>query len=93
MVIAVLFSLANLDSLEGQFIFPILDVFYGATKSVAGAAAMGSIVITLAICATMGLFVSASRVFWSFARDHGMPFWPTLSKVGIKMSLIGQVPF
>jgi hypothetical protein len=87
MVIAVLFSLASLTSADVQFIFPILDIFYSATKSIAGAAAMGSIVLTLAICATMGLFVSSSRVFWSFARDHGLPFWSTLAKVHMCLPL------
>ena len=81
MLIAVLFSLASLTSAEVQFIFPMLDIFYGVTNSIAGAAAMGSIILTLAICATMGLYVSTSRVFWSFARDHGLPFWRTLAKV------------
>lgn len=81
MMVAICFSLANLPETGPQFLFPILDVFYGATKSIAGAAAMGSIVTTMGICATMGLYVSTSRVLWSFARDRGVPCWRTISKV------------
>lgn len=81
MMIGVCFSLANLPPGDPQFIFPIIDIFYAVTKSKAGAAAMGSIICTMGICATVGLYVSASRVFWSFARDRGVPFWRIVSKV------------
>lgn len=81
MLIAVCFSLVNLPDGPPQFIFPMLDVFYAVTKSAPAAAAMGSIIATMGICALIGLYVSASRVLWSFARDHGVPFWQTVSKV------------
>ncbi|KAM3544071.1 hypothetical protein ARSEF1564_003064 [Beauveria bassiana] len=88
MLIAVCFSLVNLPDGPPQFIFPMLDVFYAVTKSAPAAAAMGSIIATMGICALIGLYVSASRVLWSFARDHGVPFWPTVSKV----NATSQVP-
>lgn len=85
MVIGICFSLASLPQGDIQFIFPILDIFYAVTKTKAGTAAMGSIVVTLAICATVGLYVSTSRVLWSFARDRGVPFWRTVSQVYTKL--------
>ncbi|TQV94484.1 GABA permease [Cordyceps javanica] len=88
MLIAICFSLVNLPDGPPQFIFPMLDVFYAVTKSVAAAAAMGSVIATMGICALIGLFVSASRVLWSFARDHGVPGWRTVAKVNPKT----QVP-
>ncbi|KAJ4158391.1 uncharacterized protein LMH87_008918 [Akanthomyces muscarius] len=87
MLIGVCFSLVSLKG-EPQSAFPMLDVFQAVTNSVAGAAAMGSIIFSMGTCALIGLFVSASRVLWSFARDHGVPFWRTVSKVNPK----SQVP-
>ncbi|ATY60721.1 GABA permease [Cordyceps militaris] len=88
MLIAVCFSLVNLPDGPPQFIFPMLDIFYAVTKSVPAAAAMGSVIASMGIFALIGLFVSASRVLWSFARDHGVPGWRTVSKVDPKT----QVP-
>ncbi|KAJ3487379.1 hypothetical protein NLG97_g6426 [Lecanicillium saksenae] len=88
MMICICFSLVNLPDGEPQFIFPMFDIFYAVTKSTAGAAAMGSIILTMGICATVGFYVTTSRVLWSFARDHGVPFWRTVSQV----SQTGKVP-
>ncbi|OAA72318.1 GABA permease [Cordyceps fumosorosea ARSEF 2679] len=88
MLIAVCFSLVNLPDGPPQFIFPMLDVFFAVTKSVPAAAAMGSVIATMGIFALIGLFVSASRVLWSFARDHGVPGWRSVSKVSTRT----QVP-
>ena len=90
MLIAICFSLVNLPDGPPQFIFPMLDVFYAVTKSVAAAAAMGSVIATMGICALIGLFVSASRVLWSFARDHGVPGWRTVAKVRYDYLLCGD---
>jgi amino acid transporter len=82
MMIAVLFCLGNLENaLTTKTGFPFLEIFLQATNSVAGSAAMAAIVTSLAVCATVGLLASTSRMFWSFARDHGLPFWRTLEKV------------
>lgn len=82
MTIAVLFCMGNLDdALSSNTGFPHMEIFLQATKSVGGAATMASIITALGACATVGMLASTSRVFWSFARDRGLPCWRTLSKV------------
>lgn len=82
MVIAVLFCMGDVDkALNSPTGYPFMEIFLQATGSVAASAAMASLITVLAICATVGLLASTSRVFWSFARDRGLPFWRTLSKV------------
>ncbi|KAJ6446454.1 GABA permease [Purpureocillium lavendulum] len=82
MNIAVMFCLGNLDdALNSRLPFAFMEIFLQATHSVAGAATMSSLVLVLAISATVGIYASTSRVFWSFARDRGLPFWQGLSKI------------
>jgi len=82
MVVALLFCIGNVDNaLSSNTGYPFIEIFQQATNSVSGSAAMASIVTSLAVCATVGLLASTSRMFWAFARDHGLPFWRTLEKV------------
>jgi choline transport protein len=87
MVIAVLFCLGDVDTvLATNTGYPFMAIFLQATHSVAGSAAMAAIVTTLALCSTVGLLASTSRMFWSFARDRGLPGWKTLHKVRVNCS-------
>ena len=80
---ATLFGIGNLnDVLTSPTGFPFMEIFLQATRSTAGTTALASIVIALAICATIGLIATSSRMTWSFARDRGLPFSKILSKVG-----------
>lgn len=83
MLIAVLFSLDNIDKIVSTppVQYPFMAVFVEAIGSVGGSSAMISIVIVLDICATFAVVASSSRVYWAFARDRGLPFWRTLSRV------------
>lgn len=82
MIIAVLFCMGNIeDALQTPTGFPFIEIFLQATKSVSGAAAMASIIAALAVSATVGLLASTSRMFWSFARDRGIPGWRTIETV------------
>ncbi|KAJ4195480.1 hypothetical protein NW759_016460 [Fusarium solani] len=85
MIIAMVFCMGNFDeainSGPGMLGFPYMYIFKQATNSTAGATVMATIIMILGACATVGMLASTSRVFWSFARDRGLPFWPTLSKV------------
>ena len=82
MTIAVLFCIGDIDAaLSTNTGYPFMEIFMQATKSVAGSAAMAAIITVLALCATVGLLASTSRMFWSFARDRGLPGWRTLQTV------------
>jgi amino acid transporter len=85
MVIAMVFCMGNIDqaitSGPGLLGFPHMFIFKQATNSTAAATVMATIIMILGACATVGMLASTSRVFWSLARDRGLPFWRTLSKV------------
>ncbi|CAD6576756.1 MAG: hypothetical protein ASARMPREDX12_007997 [Alectoria sarmentosa] len=92
MLIAVLFclgdpSLVPTTVLQTSLGFPFIQVFLDATKSVPGTAIMASIVLVLGISSTVGLLASSSRMFWSFARDRGLPFWQKISEVDRRTSI------
>lgn len=93
MLIALLFclgdpSLVATNVLQTPLGFPFIQVFVDATKSVPGTAIMASIILVLGISSTVGLLASSSRMFWSFARDRGLPFWQQISKVSRKGLLV-----
>jgi choline transport protein len=82
MVVALLFCIGNVDdALATNTGYPFMEIFLQATQSVSGAATMASIVTVLALCATVGILASTSRMFWAFARDRGLPGWRTLQRV------------
>lgn len=82
--IALLFSIGDvrqvLDSPTG---FPIIMVFFVATKSYAATNAMVSALIITMTFASLGLLASASRLVWAFARDDGLPYSQYLSHVSL----------
>ena len=89
MLIALLFCLGDPSQvpttvLQTSLGFPFVQVFLDATQSIPGTAIMASIVLVLGISSTVGLLASSSRMFWSFARDRGLPLWQFVSKVSQK---------
>lgn len=84
MLIAVLFCLGDIESVvETPTGYPFLAIFQNGVQSLGGATTMGAIVAVLGVCATIAFVATSSRMTWSFARDHGLPFWRHLSKVGL----------
>lgn len=82
MLLAMLFCSGDLGSaLESKTGWPFMAIFLEATGSVAGTAAMASIVTTMGATTSVGMLASTSRQFWSFARDRGIPGWRLWSKV------------
>lgn len=82
MLIALYFCLGDIEtSLKSPTGVPFLSIFYQATESTAGTAAAGSVIQAMCCCTTVGMLASASRQFWSFSRDRGIPGWRVWSKV------------
>lgn len=82
MLLAMLFCLGDIEQALGSRTgYPFMDIFLQATDSVAGTAVMGSIITTMGITTSVGMLASASRQFWSFARDRGIPGWRIWSQV------------
>jgi amino acid transporter len=91
MTLAVLFCISSPEQLAGilesKTGFAHMQLFLDSTGSVAGSTVMAAIITILGACATVGMLASTSRVFWSFARDRGLPFWRTLSQVDSRTTI------
>lgn len=82
MMLTVLFCLGDVESVLGTATgFPFIQIFYNSVNSVSGAVGMGVVVLILTWACSTGITTTASRMTWSFARDHGTPFSKLLSKV------------
>lgn len=87
-ILAVLFCMADLNSVVSTTTgFPIIQVFYDATRSISAASALTSLLIVMAGLATIPLIASASRILWAFARDGGLPFHKSLSRLDHKRGI------
>ena len=82
MLITLLFRAGNIqdaiDSPTGQ---PYIEILLKATGSVAGTAVMVAYIILALIFCAINMVTTSSRQLYSFARDGGLPFAKTLSKV------------
>ncbi len=73
--IAILFSIGDLHStLSTATDYPIIQVFYTATKSRGATTAIIVGLMMTSVFSTFGLLASASRITWALARDKGFPF-------------------
>ncbi|KAI0173198.1 putative GABA permease [Hypoxylon sp. FL1284] len=89
MMIATLYCLGDMDAgLAENPQYPIMAIFRHAVGgSTAGAAVMSSIIVVMSFSATTGCLASASRIYWAFSRDRGLPGWKVLRKVSPRTSI------
>ncbi|KAI4153830.1 MAG: hypothetical protein LQ340_002071 [Diploschistes diacapsis] len=88
MLVAVLFCTQDVNAaLASPTGYPFIQIFQAATNSPGGTVVMVAIPVIMEICATTSSLASASRQFWSFSRDHGVPGWKLFSKVEKKTSV------
>jgi choline transport protein len=72
--ISMMFSLSDLDAITATETYvPILELFYQAIGSSAGAVALESLIIATGIGCLIASHTWQSRLCWSFARDRGIP--------------------
>lgn len=67
---------------------PVIQIFYDATGSKAGACVLASMITVIVINSGNSLLTEGSRVVYAFARDRGLPFSEVFAKVEKKR----QVP-
>jgi choline transport protein len=53
---------------------PIIQVIYGATKSVAATNTLMSMILIVFVIGNFSNLASLSRLAWAFARDGGLPY-------------------
>ena len=88
MLIAVLFCLGDFSTVsQSPTGFPFIAILANGTGSNSAATAMVSIIVVLEFCSSVAALAAASRMMWSFARDHGLPGWRTLSQVIIPQNM------
>jgi choline transport protein len=88
MAIALLFCLGDIDAaLNTPTGYPFIEIFYQAVNSTTGASLMTAVILTLAVCATVGTMASASRQLWSFSRDRAVPGWRYIQRVNSKTAV------
>ena len=86
--LALLFCIGDIDAaLHTKTDYPFIEIFYQAVQNTTGAALMTSIIITLALCATVGIVASASRQLWAFSRDRAVPGWQHIQRVNSKSAI------
>ena len=74
-MITILFCLGPLqDALDTPTGYPIIQVFYVATKSKAAATALMSLTIFSGIVSLFNGLASTTRLTWTFAKENGLPF-------------------
>ncbi|KAL9030065.1 MAG: hypothetical protein Q9196_001778 [Gyalolechia fulgens] len=86
--IALFFSMSNVEDLsETATGVPLLALFDQALNSKAGAIALEALVIATGIGCLIASHTWQSRLCWSFARDHGIPFSSFFAKVDRRLDV------
>lgn len=83
--IAMFFSIKNLDLITNSNTgVPIMDIFYQALNSRAGAIVLNCLILLTAIGCNIASHTWQARLCWSFARDNGLPGSRYWSKVNTR---------
>ena len=90
-VIAMFFSLRDLSEImTSNTGVPILDIYYQALGSRAGALVLGSLVLLTSVGCIISSHTWQARLCWSFARDGGLPYshlWARVNRsVGVPLN-------
>ncbi|KAL3409181.1 amino acid permease [Aspergillus fumigatus] len=73
--IGLMYTMGSLsDALETPTGYPILEIFYAATKSHAAASVLMMTLVLPGFIALFNGLASVTRLTWAFARDEGLPF-------------------
>lgn len=84
MLITLLFRAGSIsDAINSPTGQPYIEILLNATGSVAGTAVMVAYVILALMFCAINMVTTSSRQLYSFARDGGLPFAKTLSKVRV----------
>ncbi|TGO88709.1 hypothetical protein BPOR_0146g00120 [Botrytis porri] len=79
MIIPILFCLGDIDAaLSTNTGYPFIEIFFHWVDNYG---------VASGLCATVDSLASTSRMLWSFARDHGVPGWRTISKVDSRTTI------
>lgn len=84
-LISLSFCIGDLETTAGTSTgVPVIEIFFNSTGSVGGASTLASLIAVIALVCANSLMAEGSRAVYAFARDHGLPFSRTFSKVSQK---------
>ena len=86
MLVALLFCAGDIESISTDQ-FPAIEILARATQSTAAGVIMLTLVAILQFCASVGSLAASSRMIWSFARDRGLPYWTSISRVETRTTI------
>ncbi|KAH8682127.1 amino acid/polyamine transporter I [Xylariales sp. PMI_506] len=74
-IIVVMYAISDFSAiLESTAEFPLVDIYLQASGSTAGAVGLTVVVLLPLLGSVIGSMLTASRVFWTLARDEATPF-------------------
>lgn len=83
MIVTYAFCIGNIDEvIQTKTGFAFIQVFLNSTGSVPAATGMTIVILLMQFCAAISNVATCSRQLFAFARDNGLPFSDSLSKVG-----------
>ncbi|KUJ13959.1 choline transporter [Mollisia scopiformis] len=84
-LIALFYSISDLDAiLDSAYLFPLTEIYYQSTGSKGGSLGLLILSFLPGLIALIGCYLTASRVFWTLARDNATPFASTFGHVNHK---------
>ncbi|THC94031.1 hypothetical protein EYZ11_006503 [Aspergillus tanneri] len=73
--IGLMYTMGSLtDALNTPTDYPILEIFYAATKSNAASSGLMMMLVLPGVVALFNGLASVTRLTWAFARDEGLPY-------------------
>ncbi|KAF2853998.1 GABA permease [Plenodomus tracheiphilus IPT5] len=87
-LIALCFCIGDLETTGSTATgVPVIEIIFNSTGNIAGTSTLASMIAIIGLVSANSLMAEGSRAVYAFARDNGLPFSSTLSKVSSR-----QVP-
>ncbi|PMD29967.1 amino acid transporter [Hyaloscypha variabilis F] len=74
-LIAIFYSINNLTAVQDNtYLFPLTEIYQQSTGSAGGSLGLLIVAFLPSVVSVFGCYLTASRVFWTLARDNATPF-------------------
>jgi choline transport protein len=84
-LLAICFCIGDIETVANtSTLVPLIQIFHDSTKSNAGSCVLSSFIVVIDTIAANALLAEGSRSVYAFARDRGLPFSGSLSKISSK---------
>ena len=81
-IVCLLYTIGDVETvLASPTGYPIIEVYYQATKSQVGTNLMMMMIISVVLVSCFSNLASVSRLTWAFANDGGFPFAKHIASV------------